>query len=182
MGTTLGFEWTIVRFPTLYGPGFRPGGMCDTLALQLPKQRVAVRIAWPGRMALLDVRDAAKLLINTASHCDTPGRTYMLSSGENPTMAEITLRVAECIGVPFSPLRLPACAVKVLRVAIGARWQWEFLPHSVQIAAWRGSLLLNGLYCDGSELTRLLNYSYHDWKEGFARMYAEDPLGRGMRR
>jgi hypothetical protein len=67
----------------------------------------------------------------------------------------------------------------VLRATLGGWWQARLVPYPVQIAAWRAHLLLNGLYCDGSELAGMLGVSFGDWRQGFRRMYAEDPRHGG---
>jgi len=68
------------------------------------------------------------------------------------------------------PIRGTAAEDKTVRSPI---WQSAALPHWIKISAWRLSLVLDGLYCDGSELTNLLHFKYQPWREAFGRLYAE---------
>jgi nucleoside-diphosphate-sugar epimerase len=172
------FQPTVIRFPTIYGPGFRPNGMFDSLAKRLPQNRLWARIAWPGKMSLLDVRDLAGLLIKAAEHPATAHKTFLASSGEDPTTSQIAQRIAECVGAAYRPLRIPRWATVVLKQLLSGPWQAKGIPYALQIATWRASLLTNGLYCDGRELTELLGMRYRPWQDGFAHMYAEDPRYR----
>ena len=43
----LGFTYTILRLPIVYGPGYRPAGMFEFFREQLPKKTLGSRL--PGR-------------------------------------------------------------------------------------------------------------------------------------
>lgn len=51
----IGFEWIILRLPTIYGPGYRPGGMFTLIADSLRDGTLAARLNWPGRIIFLAV-------------------------------------------------------------------------------------------------------------------------------
>jgi len=165
---------TIVRLPTIYGAGYRPGGMFDVLPRRLAAKDPLARVTWPGRLALLAVEDAATLLFRAAACEATEGRTFVASSNENPATWEIAEAIAAATAAPYRPLRLPKLGVRAGRAVLGPWWQASALPHWIQISAWRANLLLNGLYCDGGELLELLGLTPQDWRQGFHRMYAED--------
>ena len=171
---------TIVRMPTLYGPGFRYGGMFDVLPKRLARRDPMARLAWPGRLALLAVQDAARLVFRAAGDSRTNGRTFLASSNENPATWQIAEAIASATGSSYRALPFPGAATTVLRAVLGTWWQASVVPYALQIAAWRARLLINGLYCDGSELGQLLDLTYRDWREGVARMYAEDPRHGGQ--
>jgi hypothetical protein len=66
---------------------------------------------------------------------------------------------------------LPRWLVQLLLTLLGPGSQSRVLPHSLRTLAWRLSLLLNGLSCNGSELTLLLGASYKPWRHAFGEMY-----------
>jgi nucleoside-diphosphate-sugar epimerase len=166
---------TIIRMPTLYGAGYRTNGMFDVLPRQLAADNPLARLAWPGRLALLAVEDAARLVSLAATVQETKNRTFLGSSNENPTTWEIAEAIAQATGTGYRALGLPASATSALRAVLGGWWQASVVPYPLQIAAWRAHLLINGLYCDGSEIADLLGLTFGDWRQGFCRMYAEDP-------
>jgi hypothetical protein len=45
----------------------------------------------------------------------------------------------------------------------------------MQIAAWRGRLLLAGLYCEDADLPRLLGMKFRDWRSELAKVYEVAP-------
>jgi UDP-N-acetyl-alpha-D-quinovosamine dehydrogenase len=167
-----GAAWTILRLPTLYGRGYRQHGMFDVLAAKLARGSALSRVMWPGRMALLSVEDAARILYRAAATPQTRDRLFLASSNENPRTWEIARAIAAAKGLPYRPLPLPRLVAGILRASLGPWWQAGFIPYSLQIAAWRAHLLLNGLYCDGGELNNLLGVESRDWQQGFRHMYA----------
>lgn len=170
-----GGTWTIIRLPTLYGAGYRPGGLFDVLGRLLARQQPLARLDWPGRLALMAVEDAAELLRRSASSSETAGQRYLASSNENPAVWEIAQAIAEAKAVPYDPIRTPGLVKAMLGRLTGRPCQLPGLPHRLQVTAWRTQLLLNGLHCDGAPLARLLGMKFQDWRRGVARMFAEDP-------
>jgi len=167
-----GATYTIVRVPTLYGVGYRRGGMFDVLPERLRERALLARLAWPGRLALLAVEDMAELLYRAASSPGAVNRTFLASSNENPRTCEIVAGIAAAVGVDHRSIPLTNPGARLLRAAVGDWWQAQLLPHAIRTNAWRARLLLDGLYCDGSELTRLVGMTYRDWRQGLAAMYA----------
>ena len=56
-----GFTWTIVRLPTVYGPGQKPGGMFDLLLGYVGRGALLGRLLWPGRTSVMFVDDVARV-------------------------------------------------------------------------------------------------------------------------
>jgi len=170
--------WTILRLPTLYGPGYRPGGLFDVLLRLLRRRHPLARLDWPGRIALMAVDDAAEMIRRTASTPETLRQLYLASSNENPAVHELARAIAEADGAPYEAIHVAGPIKALLGLAAGVL-QLQGLPHVLQVTAWRTQLLLDGLYCDGSPLTDLLGLTFRDWREGVRRMYAEDPRASG---
>jgi len=167
----IGFDYAILRFPTIYGPGYRPGGMFDVLARSLPKNALSSRLNWPGKMAIIELHDAARILLAAGTRSDMRNRTFFVSTGEDPTMGEIAGQIASVIGAPYRPITLPGWLVASLGILRSPYWSANWLPHFVKISAWRISLVADGFYCDGSELTDMLGMRYLPWRDGFRGMY-----------
>jgi nucleoside-diphosphate-sugar epimerase len=172
-----GAPHTIVRLPTLYGPGYRPGGMFDVLPKRLLAGDVFVGLMWPGPLALLAVEDAARLIHLAALHEGTRDRTFLASSNENPATWQIVEEIAADLGIRYRKVPLPGASAQLLDRALDPLSQVPGLPHRVRVTAWRAHLLLNGLSCDDTLLAPLLGVTFRAWRSGFARMYAEDTRG-----
>ncbi len=121
------------------------------------------------------VEDAANVFRLSANFPETAGQRYLGSSNENPAVWEIAQAIAGATGVPYRPIRTPGFAKTLLRGITGRLCRFPGLPHSLQVTAWRTQLLLNGLHCDGGLLARLIGMEFQDWRQGVARMFAEDP-------
>jgi nucleoside-diphosphate-sugar epimerase len=128
-----GFTYTILRLPTVYGPGYRPGGMFDVFVKDLPKNKLSIRIAWPGPMSIMEVDDVAKLLAAAAADQRMVGQTYFVSSGEDPGMGEMAAYTAEILGGPYRPIKLPQNLAPFSMRLLGPVWQARFMPHFLQI-------------------------------------------------
>ncbi|MGB7759055.1 MAG: NAD-dependent epimerase/dehydratase family protein [Bryobacteraceae bacterium] len=169
----LGYRYSILRLSTVYGPGFRPGGMFDVLAHSLRANGLSARICWPGKISLVGVSDLAEILLAAATDGRMADRTFLVSTNEDPSMGAISEQIARAIGADYRPIRLPHWLMTCLRSSAWPIWQTRFIPHPLRISAWRLSLVIEGLYADGSELTSLLNFRYRPWKEEFPAMYAD---------
>jgi nucleoside-diphosphate-sugar epimerase len=171
----LGFTYSILRLPIVYGPGYRPGGMFEFFREQLPKKTLGSRLPWPGRVSIVEVSDVADILAKAAVQDEMRGKTFFVSSAEDPSMADMAKVAADCLGVNYKPLPVGKPLFRLMgtagRVLSGA----TFLPHSLRILGWRVSLVVNGFCCDGTELTELLDMQYSPWRDSFHRMFEFPP-------
>ncbi len=166
-----GFDYTVLRLCTVYGPGYRSGGLFDYLARAVPEGKFSSRIAWPGRLSIIEVNDVAKILISVSTKPWAANQTFLVSSGEDPTMAEMAECTAHWMRVPYRPVKLPPWVIQLMMALLAFGSQLRVLPHGLRTMAWRASLLFNGLSCDGTKLTSLLGFSYKPWRETFSQMY-----------
>src|SRR5262249_35052804 len=72
-----GAEFTVARLTTLYGPGVRTG-LIPVLAEGLRRGRLSARLDWPGRVGLLFVEDAVRLLLFLAECPEAGNQTFFL--------------------------------------------------------------------------------------------------------
>lgn len=138
-----GFEWTIVRLPTVYGPGQKPGGLFDLLISSARTGGLISRLNWPGRTSILFVDDAAAILIGLATHPSEKHQICCVSSGEEVTLADIAREAGALLNRPPKPIRLPGMFWRAAR-----RVAWNpvvrgMVPRSAYVAYWRLTLVLD---------------------------------------
>lgn len=172
----LGFTYSILRLPIVYGPGYRPGGMFGFFREQLPNKTLGSRIPWPGRISIVEVSDVANILAQAAVRNEMRGKTFFVSSAEDPSMADMARLAADCLGVNYKPLPVGTPLFRLMGDAGRVLSGTTFLPHSLRILGWRVSLVVNGFCCDGTALTELLEVRYSSWRNSFHRMFELPPM------
>ncbi len=169
-----GFEWTILRLCTVYGPGYRPGGMFDKLAESLYRGTLPSRLAWPGRISLLYVSDAVDALIALGTTDAGRNTLYHISSGEAPTLDELITKIARVIGIKrrrISPLFL---FWSLVRATVWLPGLMRLLPFRLRNVIWRMSLVVcDGLVAESTKFHNALPLQYTCLDEGLTATYLE---------
>jgi len=169
-----GFSWVIIRLPTVYGPGYRPGGMFSKLAESLKKGSLPARLSWPGRMSLLYVEDAADILIDLGTKETVKNSLYHASSGEDPTFDELITLIAKEICVSRKRISLPLPFWSFIRELVWLPGLMSILPFKLKIAIWRISLIvIDGMVADSTKLNWELAPHYTTLEEGLAATYGK---------
>lgn len=168
----LGYTYTILRLPTVYGRGARRTGMFGLLPALLQREAWISRVNWPGQIGLMHVDDVAWLLTSSACHPAAANHAFLVNSGEDPTLGEIAAHIAGILGLSRRPIDLPPGLLALFRHILRPWWIWKHAPHPLMIAVWRASFILDGLTCDGSDLTSLLGAKYRPWREAMRDMFA----------
>jgi nucleoside-diphosphate-sugar epimerase len=160
-----GAEFTVARLTTLYGPGVRTG-LIPVLAEGLRQGRLAARLNWPGRVSLLFVEDAVRLLIFLAECPEAANETFFLSNGEGLRVGDLVQKIAALDPSPPRLRRLP-------------RWCWwlirrlAWFPGCNRLVPWRLLHILDdGLWCDNSKIRRLCPFELVQIDEGLAQTFA----------
>ncbi len=152
------YTWTIVRLPTVYGPGEKTGGMFDVLIQAARDGSLVSRLNWPGRTSILYLDDAASILDTLALRADASNELFMVSSGENCTVADISRAACDLVGRPVRPIRLPPAVWRALRAIVWNPVVRRAVPRAVFLAYWRFSLIIDdGFWCDPAKLLALYN-------------------------
>jgi len=158
-----GYTWTILRLPTVYGPGYRPGGLFDIIKSGQEGFHPITRIGWPGSLSLLFIDDLTAALVRIC---------------EERVAENTTLHLADPQPVRFSNLfrarrvRLPV--PRFLRGAILFFVRRIQRPHALFISGWRLCHLLgDSMVLDTAKAQRLLPMEYMDLEEGLRQTYAE---------
>jgi len=167
-----GYEWTILRLPTAYGPGFRPGGMFDEISDNLRNGKFATRLSWPGHTSLIYVDDVAKALIFLGTKKYSRNQIYNIDSGENPTFDELITEIAKIIGVKRHRIVIPSFLWMLLRSIIWLPGLSLILPFKLRILQWRISLMVNDSFVlDSSKIKRILPFKFTKLKKGLPATY-----------
>lgn len=139
----MGLTWTIVRLPTVYGPGGKQGGMFDLLMSGVETGGLISRVNWPGRTSVIYVDDVAAILIDLALKAGAANQVYCLGSGEDVTLADIAAEMATVLGRPQRPVRLPGAAWAALRRVAWSRLVGALVPRRMHVTYWRLTLVVD---------------------------------------
>jgi nucleoside-diphosphate-sugar epimerase len=162
-------NYTIVRLTTLYGPGVRTG-LLPVLADGLREGRPAARLEWPGRVSLLFIHDAVRLLLFLAACPQAANEVFFLTSGEAIRVGDLVRRIADLMDVPGGPIRLPAWCWRLVR-----RLVW--LPGLTQLVPWRLLHVLDdGLWCDNAKVSRLYPFGLTRLEHGLGQTFRPDAV------
>jgi nucleoside-diphosphate-sugar epimerase len=137
-----GYSWTILRLPTVYGPGQKPGGLFDQLIQFASTGALPGRIDWPGRTSIIHVDDVAAVMIELSQRPDASGEIYCIAA-ESPTVSELSQRIAQIIQRPRAGVAIPAPVLGMLRWIVWNRMAGRFVPHSARLPFWRLSLIVS---------------------------------------
>jgi UDP-glucose 4-epimerase len=157
-----GFDWAILRLPTIYGPGYRPGGLFDLIQ----RKHLCTRVNWPGSLSLLFITDLTDLLVrlceeslarNELLHvaCPTPVRyTKLFPKQKRLSLHPACWRVMRSVGLFF-----------VRRVR---------KPHILFISVWRLCHLLgDSMVFDTTKAQKMIPMQYTSLQEGLLKTWAE---------
>jgi nucleoside-diphosphate-sugar epimerase len=165
----LGFTYTILRLPTVYGPGQKRDGMFDLLMRYAAQGAWLGRINWPGRTSILHVDDAARLMVELAGRQEAADQTFCAASDEHLTVGEIARRIGSLTGHPVMPIDLPAALWAVVRWIAWNRAIAAVMPRSAKVAHWRLGLIADdGFWQSADKLRRIYPGPLTTLDEGMA--------------
>ncbi len=161
-------HFTIARLTTLYGPGVRTG-LIPVLIEGLRERRLSTRLNFPGRVSMLYVEDAVRLLLALAENPAAADQIYFLSSGEALKVADLIKRLANLDAALAGPIRLPRWFWWVLR-------QIAWCPGLNRLVPWRLLHILDdGLWCDNRKVKKVCPFDLVQIEEGLRRTLAPAP-------
>jgi UDP-glucose 4-epimerase len=163
LAAPLHYDWTVLRLPTVYGPGYRPGGLFDIIKSGMEGFHPITRINWPGSLSLLYIDDLTALLVRICEEKIGLNTTIHLADPQ-------PVRFTKLIGA--RPARLPMPSF--LRAPLLFFSRCIRRPHALFIRAWRLCHLLGeSMVFNTAKAQRLLPMEYIDLAEGMRRTYAE---------
>jgi UDP-glucose 4-epimerase len=171
-----GYAWTIVRLPTVYGPGQKAGGLIDKMMTLASAGALLGRIDWPGRTSIIHVDDAVEAMIDLAGRPEAAGDIFCLASDESLTVGEIARVVGRAAGHDVRPIRVPPPLWRAGRAMVWNRAIGAALPRFARLPFWRLSLIVSdGFWFDTAKFRRVYTRPIRNLEEGLADIIPPTP-------
>jgi nucleoside-diphosphate-sugar epimerase len=162
-----GYSWTILRLPTVYGPGQKPAGLFDLMIRMASSGAILGRIDWPGRTSIIHVDDAVDVMVDLAGRGEAADQVYCLASDESLTVGELARTIGEVVGRPVSAITLPRPLLRAARVLIWNRTLQRVLPRFARIPVWRLSLIVSdGFWFDTAKFRKIYGKPLRNLEQG----------------
>lgn len=172
----LGFTYTIVRLPTVYGPGQKAGGMFDLLAQSAERGALTARMNWPGRTSVMFIHDVVEALVSLGSSAGAANQLYCLSSGDNITVGELAAAIGEAIGRPVRAVTLPRPAWRLLRRLVWLPPVPQLVPARASVTFWRLTLIVDdGFWFDSRKFLAECPMRITPLTEGLRKTFVTAP-------
>ena len=164
-----GYSWTVVRLPTVYGPGQKPDGLFDQLIKRAEGGSLLGRVDWPGRTSIVHVDDVATAMIELAGRPEAAGEVFCIASDESLTVGELARGIGVVIGRPVRPIGIPGPLVAITRWIVWNRAIAAMVPASGRLAFWRLSLIISdGFWFDTTKFRRVYTRPLKTLQDGLA--------------
>lgn len=139
------FKLTIVRLPTVWGENPRKNAFLNFLKIYVAKKSVFTRLNWPGKVALVNVEDAADFILKSA---DKSAKTIAIAT-ENLTLAEIFEKLIKSKGGEYRQIRVPSFIWNTAKNLKPYMKYFEpILPAKIYNYFWRASIVIDSpLWC-----------------------------------
>jgi UDP-N-acetyl-alpha-D-quinovosamine dehydrogenase len=131
IGATTSMEAVIVRPPLVYGPGVKANFL--RLLRWVDKERPLPLGAIDNSRSLVSVWNLCDLLAHLLKHSAAPGRTWMVSDGEDVSTPDLIRRIAHAMGRRARLLRVPASLLRLLGGLAGQGAEVARLCSSLQV-------------------------------------------------
>jgi nucleoside-diphosphate-sugar epimerase len=169
-----GYSWTVLRLPTVYGPGQKPDGLFDQLIKRASRGSFLGRLDWPGRTSIVHVDDVAAAMIELAGRPEAAEQVFCVASDESFTVGELARGVGDAIGRPIRPLAIPGLVVTFARWIVWNRAIELMVPASGRLAFWRLSLIISdGFWFDTTKFRRVYTKPLKKLAEGLRSLTSE---------
>jgi UDP-glucose 4-epimerase len=169
-----GYSWTILRLPTVYGPGQKPDGLFDQLMKRASGGSLLARLDWPGRTSIIHVDDVAAAMIELAGGAEAAGEVYCLASDESLTVGELARRIGTAIGHPVQGVGIPTLPLALARRIVWNRAIQSAVPSFGRLAFWRLSLIISdGFWFDTTKFRRVYTKPLKTLEEGLRSLKSE---------
>jgi UDP-glucose 4-epimerase len=168
---TLGYDYTILRLATVYGPGAKSGGLFDRLIHDSKKRRLLARLNWPGRTSIVHVEDVAVIMTSLAMHPQAANEIYCVANPDAPTVGTLAERIGHMTSPSVEPVRLPSWMWNVSRAIAWSRSTRLLGTVVAQTTFWRLTLMLDdGFWFDTQKLQAVWTQPPKDVAQGLAEM------------
>lgn len=156
-----GLNWTIVRIPWCYGPGMAESHHARNLLNRVRLGSAACRLHWPGRVSVVEVREAARQIAALVGNPRTFREVFFLAEDEPVAVGQLFAEMGRSIGrLSAGSLRLPG-------------WFWGILRLGLPLAPFQLKCLLADALVVSTEKARSLGVAVAarpaDWLLPLAR-------------
>jgi len=130
---TTGLEVVVVRPPLVYGPGVKANfrRLLRLAALGVPLPLASI----DGLRSLIGVRNLCDLLRRCVDHRAAPGRTLLVSDGEDIALPTLVRELAAGMGRPARLFSMPPGLLRALANLVGKGATFDKLTASLQVDA-----------------------------------------------
>ena len=173
--STDGYSSTILRLPTVYGPGQKAGGLFDTMIALASDGGLLGRIDWPGRTSIVHVDDVAAAMIELSGMPEAAGEVFCVASDESLTVGELARMVGRALGRPIRPVQIPRPLLGLGRAIVWNRTAAAVLPRSARLPFWRLSLIISdGFWFDTTKFRGVYRGPLRDLGDGLRDVIGVD--------
>jgi hypothetical protein len=110
--------YTIVRIPWCYGPGMNVSHHVRNLLNRTISGSLATRVNWPGRVSIVDVREASAQLVRAATRPEAARETFFLAEEEPISFGQLFRRMGQVTGnTAAGGISLPGWCWNLARLA-----------------------------------------------------------------
>ncbi len=112
-------NWTIARIPWCYGPGMAESHHVRNLLNRVRTGSAVCRINWPGRVSIIEVREAARQIVALAENPRTSRETFFLAETQPIAIGHLFSDMGRTIGSSSAgSLQLPAWFWSLLQLGL----------------------------------------------------------------
>jgi UDP-glucose 4-epimerase len=139
---------TIIRLPTVWGENPRKNSFLNFLRKLVDANSLFSRLNWQGKVALINVNDAAKFILN--SSLSSPQKPKIIPiAAENLTLAKIFEKITTEKGKNYNQIKLPGSVWNLAKILRSYMKYFEpILPANIYNYFWRASIVVDSpLWC-----------------------------------
>ena len=137
-------NWTIVRVPWCYGPGMAESHHIRNLLNRVRLGAAVCRFRWPGRVSVIEVREAARQMIAAVGNPRTLREVFFLAEDEPVVMGQLFAEMGSALG------RNSAGSIGF------PRWFWRLLELGLPLAPFTLKCLLTDALVVSTQKARSL--------------------------
>jgi nucleoside-diphosphate-sugar epimerase len=166
LSSTYGYDWTILRYATVYGFGTRDKGLFDHFANWARTGSFLGRLYFPGKTGLVHVDDAVKITHALSIDPRTVGETVCVVA-ESPPIGDIALAMSQALEQDAPRIRFPEFFWRLTRFGLRFPRLFDFTPQPFHNHLWRLSLISDhGLWVSGQKLRSLYDEPLIELEQG----------------
>ncbi|MEE2753537.1 MAG: NAD(P)-dependent oxidoreductase [Candidatus Latescibacterota bacterium] len=161
-----GYDWTILRYATVYGFGTREKGLFDYFSNWVRNGNFLGRLYFPGKTGLVHVDDAVKITHTLSQDPRAAGETVCVVT-ESPRTGEIARAMSEALGQKVPRIHFPEFFWQLTRFGLRFPRLFDFTPQPFHNHLWRLSLISDhGLWVSGQKLRSLYDEPMIELEQG----------------